>query len=186
MAVLTSHKVSADIPGRDSLRCLVIAPHIAFLDTVEIRGWPCYGCVVVKVLIFHLASPHNTLLVREKGASFFPDGDASLFHWAFSKNRLMGRWKHPIIAGQGLTPRLLTWPLLAWVGMGQLCVFPVVFGGGHWLTFFCLVGYPFLGPHIWKHRLSFVYFCLCLLALSNCLCVHWNSEMHKPTRNPGT
>lgn len=122
MAVLTPHKVSADIPGRDSLRCLVIAPHIAFLDTVEIRGWPCYGCVVVKVLIFHLASPHNTLLVREKGASFFPDGDASLFHWAFSKNRLTGRWKHPITAGQGLTPRLLAWPLLAWVGVGQLCV----------------------------------------------------------------
>ena len=42
----------------------------------------------------------------------------------------MGRWKHPITAGQGLTPRLLTWPLLARVGMGQLCmcVFPVVFG----------------------------------------------------------
>ena len=38
VAVLTPHKVSADIPGRDSLRCLVIAPHIAFLDTVEIRG----------------------------------------------------------------------------------------------------------------------------------------------------
>ena len=156
MAVLTPHKVSADIPGRDSLRGLAIAPHIAFLDTMEIRGWPCYGCVVVKVLIFHLSTPppNNTLVVREKATSFFPDGDASLFHRAYSKNTLMGRWKHPITAGQGLTPRLLTWPLLTWVGIRQLCVCMCVscgvwmFGGGYWLTFFCLVGYPFLGPQI--------------------------------------
>ena len=136
--------------------------------------------------------PHNTLVVREKATSFFPDGDASLFHRAYSKNTLMGRWKHPITAGQGLTPRLLTWPLLTRVRIRQLCVCMCVscgvwmFGGGYWLTFFCLVGYPFLGPQIWKHRLLFNHFCLCLLAFSSCLCVHWNSEMYEPMRNPGT
>lgn len=90
-------------PGRDSLRCLVIAPPHSLPDTVEIRGWPAMAVWWSKLWFSHLASPHNTC-TRGRSVMAFPDGDASLFH--LLKNRLMGRWKHPIIAGQGLTPRL--------------------------------------------------------------------------------
>ena len=74
---------------------------------------------------FPLGLPsHHPISERER-CFILPDGDKSL-PLSILRDHADGEMEAPITAGQGLKSRLLTWPLLAWVGMeharARVCV----------------------------------------------------------------
>lgn len=102
---------------------------------------------------------HHPNGVRGNAVSFLPYGDESLFHYsAFSDTTLVGRWKHPITAGQGLKSRLLD---LAFASMG---------GEGATMFSLCFILFSLWGLNVVEWLLPEI-FLICRLPLS------WSSDL---------